>query len=275
MDNNINTQHLMTHALEGAHKSAEVLKKYWGKVEDIRHKSAIGDLVTEADKESEKVILEYIKNQFPTHEILSEESGLTSTANAAEFLWVIDPLDGTTNYTHQFPFVAVSVGLLYQGSPLLGVVYNPITNELFQAVKGQGAQLNGHPIHVSRTESLQDSLIATGFGYDRRANADNNYAEFLHIYQRCQGIRRAGAAALDLAFVAAGRLDAYWERGIKEWDIAAGIIIVQEAGGRVTNYESNPVNLSEGRILASNGIIHDEISRELMVVRAAREAGLK
>jgi myo-inositol-1(or 4)-monophosphatase len=250
-------------ALQAAHLGGAVLRKHWGKLNQISHKETSIDLVTEADRESEQTILSFIHKKFPHHSILSEETGL-SEKNQNEFLWIIDPLDGTTNYTHQFPFVSISIALWIAGEGTVGVVYNPIMEELFQAVKGHGAKLNQKKIEVSGVSSLNDSLLASGFPYDRRENADNNYAEFCCLTHLTQGVRRAGSAALDLSYVAAGRLDGYWERGIKPWDIAAGVILLTEAGGRVTSYDNQSLEIYDDRLLASNGLIHEAISYELL-----------
>lgn len=251
-------QRIVEIALEGG----EVLKKHWGNVRQVQNKSVQGDLVTEADRASEELLIKNLKQDFPRHAILAEESG--GNAEAAEFLWVVDPLDGTTNFAHQFPFVAISIGLLYRQKPILGVVYNPIMNELFSAAKGLGAFLNGSPIHVSTIRELKDSLLATGFSYDRRLTEDNNYAEFCQLTNMTHGVRRAGAASLDLSYVAAGRLDGYWEKGLKPWDIAAGMVLVEEAGGAVADYDLEPVQLDQGRILASNGFLQQKISSVLL-----------
>jgi len=189
----------------------------------------------------------------------------------AEYLWAVDPLDGTTNYTHQMPLFAVSIGLLHRMKPILGIVYNPFTNEFFKAYKGGGAYLNDSKIQVSKVSGLEKSLLATGFAYDRRDTPDNNYLEFCYMTSITQGVRRMGSAACDLAFVAAGRYDGFWERGLKIWDIAAGIVLVEEAGGRITSYENAPIDLHSGRILASNGLIHDDMSRTLTGLREGRE----
>lgn len=249
----------------------QVLQYYWGKIQSVSDKDITGDLVTEADKESERTILALLQREYPQHEVLAEESANLDEASqklaSSEFLWVIDPLDGTTNYSHHYPVVAVSVGLLYRGQPIVGAIYNPIQKELFQAAQGKGATLNGDPIQVSDTSSLATSLLATGFPYNRRTTQDNNYAEFCHLTHLTHGVRRGGAAALDLAYVAAGRLDGYWELGIKPWDIAAGIIIVKESGGVVTAYDGSPLDLFSGRILASNGRIHKALVEELQYQR--------
>lgn len=253
-----------------AQAGGSVLKKYWGRVTEIQDKAFAGDLVTEADRYSEEKILGILKAEFPDHAILSEESGWYSVANA-DYVWVIDPLDGTTNYTHGFPVIAVSIGLLYREKPIVGVIFNPIQEELYQAGFGLGALLNQNSINVSKVPSLADSLLASGFAYDRRETKDNNYPEFCQLTQMTQGVRRAGAASLDLAYVAAGRLDGYWERGIKPWDIAAGIVLVKEAGGVVSAYDQGPLKFDSGRIMATNGLIHQELSHALLSI-AAEEA---
>ena len=190
-------------------QAGAILKKFWGNVKTIKEKHFPGDLVTEADQQAERIILHTLSLHFPDHQILAEESGLSQ--KESEFVWVIDPLDGTTNYAHQYPMAAVSIGLLYQQEPILGVIYNPFTEELYQAAKGLGARLNQLPIQVSNISALSKSLLATGFAYDRRETPDNNYAEFCHLTNLSQGVRRVGAASLDLAYVACGRLDGYWE----------------------------------------------------------------
>ena len=254
-------------AVEAALKGGAVLKKYWGNLTVIKEKEYPGDLVTEADRQSEQAVLAHLKKSFPDHQLLAEESGLYQPESS--FLWAVDPLDGTTNYTHQYPMAAVSIGLVADGEPLIGVIYNPFSNEMFRAAKGCGAKLNDQPIKVSVIETLGKSLLATGFAYDRRETKDNNYAEFCRLTNLTQGVRRAGAASLDLAYVACGRLDGYWERGLKPWDVAAGIILVREAGGAVTNYDLKPVNINSGRILASNGLLQTAISQELQLLASS------
>lgn len=253
-------------ALEAAMEGGAILRKHWGKLESIEQKSHAGDLVTIADKESEKVIIEMLHARYPEHAFLAEESGAiyAHTEHIEEkYTWAIDPLDGTTNYTHQFPMYSVSIALLYGSRPVVGVVYNPTLGELFYAAKGQGAFLEGLPIKVSAVKEVSESLLATGFSYDRRINADNNFNEFFKLTLLSHGVRRMGSAALDLAYVAAGRFDGYWERGLKPWDIAAGMLLVEEAGGLVTDYAKGPLNLHAGRILASNKHLHDALSQAL------------
>lgn len=256
---------LLKQATEIALGAGEILRSFWGKLGVVKQKQYFWDLVTEADLASETFILTELKNRFPDHRILSEEAGLKGPSNSTHE-WFIDPLDGTTNFTHQYPMVSISMGLLIDKKPSIGVVYNPIFNELFQAADGEGALLNGASIRVSRVETLEKSLLATGFAYDRKETKENNYAEFCHMTNLCQGVRRGGSAALDLAYIAAGRLDGYWERGLKPWDTAAGIVLVKEAGGVITSYENGPLDLASGRILASNGAIHSLLSQELKMV---------
>jgi myo-inositol-1(or 4)-monophosphatase len=253
-------------ATEAALAGGAVLQAYCGKLEDIREKGRPGDLVTEADKASEAVILEIIRRHFPDHAILAEESGSVA-GGESEFLWAIDPLDGTTNYAHQYPFYSVSIGLLINGIPSVGVVFAPFHQELFRAAQGLGATRNRQPICVSTTAELSHSLLVTGFAYDRHETLDNNYAEFCHLTHLTQGVRRGGSAALDLAYVACGRLDGYWERGLSIWDLAAGVVIVEEAGGRVTAYDEGAFAIESGRILATNGHIHPALSQTLLKIK--------
>ncbi|MEB3292286.1 MAG: inositol monophosphatase family protein [Synechococcales bacterium] len=245
------------------------LKRFWGNLQEVQEKGRPGDLVTEADRAAEKAVLQVLHRHVPDHAILSEEAGALGDLSG-KFLWAIDPLDGTTNYAHQYPFFAVSVGLLIAGVPQVGVVYNPIYDELYQAATGMGATLNQQPIQVSAVQELSKSLLVTGFAYDRTQTTDTNYPEFCHFTHKTQGVRRDGAASLDLAYVAAGRVEAYWERGLSPWDQVAGIVLVQEAGGKVSSYDGNVLDLQSGRILASNGHLHGVISQELLQVTATR-----
>lgn len=257
-------------ATEAALAGGAVLQSYWGKLEAIQEKGRPGDLITEADKASEEQVLAVIQRHFPNHAILAEESGKLGE-QSAEFLWAIDPLDGTTNYAHQYPFFAVSVGLLVHGVPQVGVIFDPFHQELFRAAKGLGATRNRQSIRVSQTKELSQSLLVTGFAYDRRETIDNNYAEFCHLTHLTQGVRRGGAAAIDLAYVACGRLDGFWERGLSPWDMAAGVILVEEAGGKVTAYDDSPFQIDSGRILATNGQIHQALSQELLKIKPLPE----
>lgn len=250
-------------ATESVLAAGAVLKERWGKLTDIQEKGRPGDLVTEADKLAEKEVLKVLNRHLPDHKILAEESGALGNADS-EYLWAIDPLDGTTNYAHGLPLAATSVGLMINGVPSVGAVYNPFSDELFRGAIGLGATLNRRPIKVSSTKELGKSLLITGFAYDRRETNDNNYAEFCHLTHLSQGVRRLGCASMDLAAVACGRLDGYWERGIQPWDMAAGIVILAEAGGKITAYDGSPLNIDSGRILATNGLIHGSLSQALL-----------
>jgi myo-inositol-1(or 4)-monophosphatase len=250
-------------ASEAAMAAGAVLQSNWGKLENIQEKGRAGDLVTEADKQAEAEILKILHRHLPEHAILAEESGKLGKSDS-KYLWAIDPLDGTTNYAHGYPMSSISIGLLIDGIPQVGVVYNPFRNELFRAAKGLGATCNRLPIQVSQTSELSKSLLVTGFAYDRRETQDNNYAEFCYLTHLTQGVRRSGSAALDLTDVACGRLDGYWERGLRPWDVVAGIAIVEEAGGKITAYDNAPLNIQSGRILATNGLIHDSLSQTLI-----------
>ncbi len=250
-------------ATESVLAAGAILKERWGKLENIQEKGRPGDLVTEADQQAEAAVLEVLHRHLPEHQILAEESGKLGGTDS-QYLWAIDPLDGTTNYAHGFPAAATSVGLLIEGIPQVGAVYNPFSDELFRAARGLGATCNRLPIKVSETRELSKSLLVTGFAYDRRETSDNNYAEFCHLTHLSQGVRRMGCASMDLASVACGRLDGYWERGIQPWDMAAGIIILEEAGGKVTAYDGSPLDINSGRILATNGNIHQSLSQALL-----------
>ncbi|MDJ0795315.1 MAG: inositol monophosphatase family protein [Calothrix sp. MO_167.B12] len=261
-----NLQIFLDIATEAALAAGAVLQGYLGKVEDaITEKGRPGDLVTVADKASEAVVLDFLRRHFPDHSILAEESGKLGNQQN-KYLWAIDPLDGTTNFAHQYPCFSVSIGLLINGVPQVGVIYNPCQKELFRAAAGLGATLNRLPIKVSKTTELGKSLLVTGFAYDRRETTDNNYAEFCHLTHLTQGVRRSGCASIDLANVASGRVDGFWERGLSPWDMAAGVILVQEAGGKVAAYDRSPLDLSTGRILATNGLIDSSLSQELQQV---------
>lgn len=270
MTNNPQLQIFLDIATEAAMAGGAVLQQHWGKLERVEEKERPGDLVTEVDRAAEQEILQIIQRHFPNHGILAEESGQLGGGDG-EYLWAIDPLDGTTNYAHGYPVACVSVGLSVGGTPQVGAIYNPFRQELFRAARGLGATLNRRPIHVSQTQELGRSLLVSGFAYDRRETSDNNYAEFCHLTHLTQGVRRSGSAALDLTDVACGRLDGYWERGIKLWDIAAGIAILEEAGGRVTAYDGTPIAIESGRILATNGQIHGSLSQALQEVAAKGE----
>jgi myo-inositol-1(or 4)-monophosphatase len=239
-----------------------------GKFQQYRFESPLnvilkGDknLVTEVDQESERLIVAHLLGSFPDHGIVAEEREYPQ--GKAPFRWIIDPLDGTTNYTHGFPWFCVSIGLESAGELVAGVIYNPLNDELFTATKGGGAFLNGHRLRVSNRSLLRNSLLGTGFPYDCASDPANNFCNFIAFQKAARGIRRAGAAALDLAYVAAGRLDGFWELKLKPWDVAAGVLLVREAGGIVTTFDGTDYDVFNHRIVASNGLIHGEMTAML------------
>jgi myo-inositol-1(or 4)-monophosphatase len=229
----------------------------------VESKGAVNP-VTGTDKNAEALITERLREAFPDHRILGEESQGKDWRvwdEPGPPMWLIDPLDGTVNFAHGFPHVGVSLALLEQGRPTVGVVYDPLRDETVAASAGGGATRDGQPIHVLSVERLADALLATGFPYDRRTAVDNNTRRLDHFLRRSYGVRRAGAAVLDLSYVACGRLGGFWEIRLHPWDVAAGSLIVQEAGGRVTDFDGGPDYLSGEFIVASNGLIHDEMLR--------------
>ncbi|HEY5514202.1 MAG TPA: inositol monophosphatase family protein [Geomonas sp.] len=230
-------------------------KRLWSEL-DISFKGDI-DLVTEVDRSCEELIVASLKGTFPDHSFLAEENSYQN--GNLPYKWIIDPLDGTTNFAHGFPWFCVSIALEHDDQVLLGVIYHPMMDELFTAVKGGGAFLNGKKISVSTRQPLRHSLLATGFPYDRTRDNENNFDHFVNFQLSCRGVRRAGAAALDLAYVAAGRLDGYWECKLKPWDVAAGSLLVAEAGGKLTNHAGLPYSVYDHRILATNGALHQEM----------------
>lgn len=243
-----------------ARAAGAILLEGYGHVGPVEHKGTI-DLVTDFDRRSEALIVGELKHAFPEHAIHAEESGRSALTN--EYEWLIDPLDGTTNFAHGFPVFAVSLTLTHRGQLRAGVVYDPLRDELFAAQAGQGATLNGQPVRVSTETTLDRSLLATGFPYDVRTNPHNNFAPFVQFHLRAQAVRRAGSAALDCAWVAAGRLEGYWEFRVKPWDVGAGALLVREAGGRVTTAAGDQNFLGSDSIVASNQHIHDQMLRVL------------
>lgn len=225
------------------------------------------DLVTEADRLSEKLVVSRIRAQFPTHDIIGEEG--TRRDTGSDYKWYVDPLDGTTNFAHGFPVFCVSLGLEYKGELIAGVLYDPTRDELFSAEQGSGAYLNGARIQVSKTKRLCESLLATGFPSHKRHKNPNIY--FYHtITLRSHGVRRAGSAALDLANVACGRVDGFWEFNLNPWDTAAGVVLVREAGGMVSRFDGSPFRIDSRETLASNGIIHQELMEVMADIFAGR-----
>jgi myo-inositol-1(or 4)-monophosphatase len=225
------------------------------------------DLVTVADRKSEALILERIRKQFPTHDVMGEEG--TRIESGSDYKWYVDPLDGTTNFAHGFPVFCVSLAVEYRGRRVAGVIYDPTRDEMFAAELGKGALLNGQPIHVSATSRLAECLVGTGFPSQKRHKSPNIY--FYHqLTLRTHGVRRAGSAALDLCNVACGRFDGFWEFNLNPWDTAAGVLIVEEAGGRVTNFSGGPFRIDSRETLASNGLVHDALIAEFQAILAGR-----
>jgi myo-inositol-1(or 4)-monophosphatase len=261
--------------IKTARRAGQLLNSLQPSFRQSRIKSTELDLVTKADGLSEKLIIKSITKKFPGHKILAEEQYCNSLpagqagrhgkssgycVGKSDFTWVIDPLDGTTNYSHQFPFYCVSIALVKGDKTLLGVVYNPNLDEMFYASSGTGAYLNSKRIKVSKVKTLNRGLLCTGFPYIIRQHPGDNFRNFQRFCLRAQAIRRAGSAALDLCYLAAGRFDGFWERELKPWDTAAGALIVAEAGGKVTDFKGNKYDLFKHReILASNGLIHRQM----------------
>lgn len=236
-------------ARAAAEAGAAELRHHFGQLERIREKGRAGDLVTEADVASERAVLAVLERETPELGVLAEESG-RHQGQGSPLEWCVDPLDGTTNYAHRFPFFGTSVGLTWNGQPLLGALAAPGLDQLYWAAPGLGAWANDRPMRVSACSALRQALLTTGFAYDRHTRLDNNYAEFAWFTHRTRGVLRVGSAALDMANVADGRLDGYWERGLSPWDLAAGIVLVEQAGGVVCAFDGSPAELASGRLIA-------------------------
>ena len=248
-------------AIRAAEAAGTVLLEHARSGFRIDYKAAI-NLVTDADRGAEESIVRTILSAHPSHRILAEERG-EDGATDSPYRWIIDPLDGTTNFAHGFPFYSVSIGLECDGECIVGVVLDPVRRELFTAVLGQGAYLNDERLRVSRIETLEHSLLVTGFAYNIRDTTNNNLDHFARISLRAQGVRRTGSAALDLSYVAAGRFDGYWEVKLSPWDMAAGIVILREAGGTVSGFSKGHFSLYEQELVATNGRIHDHLLRAI------------
>jgi len=252
-----------------ASEAGDILQSFVGEDLDVKHKSRT-DLITRADHASEKFLISSIRKAFPTHAISAEESG--EWEGSKEHKWYLDPLDGTNNYAHGIPIYSVSISYAYEGEIILGVVYDPTRKEFFCAERGKGATLNGESIHVSQKTKLIDCMVGTGFPNNRWGGADDNTINFFEFSKITQAVRRLGSAALDVVYVAAGRLDGFWEMSVHEWDVAAGGLIVREAGGIVTNifgdsdFLAKPVSL-----LAANPTIHAKMLKVLVRVRTEKE----
>lgn len=248
-----------------AREAGKILLEYLYQEKDIKLKS-ISNLVTKVDKISEKKIVELINKYFPNHSILTEEAG--DIKKGSSYQWIIDPLDGTTNYAHNYPFFSVSIALKKDNEILLGVIYDPIQDEIFSALKGKGSFLNGKKIRVSSVDKLRDSLLAFGLPYDLTLD-DKNFVSFINLCRRSHGVRRAGSSALELAYVSCGRLDGYWCQRLNPWDILAGAILVEEAGGRVSDFDNNKISFNQTSIIATNGLIHEELLKTLNLDKIA------
>ena len=253
---------MLNFAIETARDAGQILLEKFGRKIGIFKKGDI-NLVTEADLASEKLIIERIKSYYPKHAILAEESGDAVLLDGVNtWKWIIDPLDGTTNYAHGYPCFCVTIALEHDGEIVIGVTFDPTRNELFAAERGKGATLNGKTIRVSETEKLSESLIVTGFPYNfkEKENFARHLTDFL-LHSR--GVRRDGSAAIDMAYVACGRFDGFWEDGLNPWDVAAGLLLIEEAGGQVTYYNGEKYNIYSPPICGSNGLIHREMMEVL------------
>lgn len=253
---------MLNFAIQTAREAGRVLVERFGRAIQISNKGEI-DLVTEADLAAEKLIIERIRSHYPRHAILAEEAGAVAREGVSgEWRWIIDPLDGTTNYAHGYPCFCTSIALEHAGEIVLGVVYDPLREELFAAERGEGATLNGRRIRVSTIDDLNRAMLCTGFPYDVRQRAD--FARhFTNFIMHAQAVRRDGAAALDLAYVACGRFDGFWEEGLKPWDVAAGVLLIEEAGGRVSRIDGTRFDIFDPPIVTSNGLVHDAMLRVL------------
>lgn len=252
----IELQQVREVGLRAAREAGDLLRSRIDSIREVRHKGVV-DLVTDVDVASEQLVRAAIAEAFPTHTIVGEEGGELRGGDP-RFRWLVDPLDGTTNYTHGFPLFCVSIGFLVDGRLQYGVVNAPCLGEVFEATAGRGATLNGKPIHVSDVGELRQAMVATGFPYEREA-VPRAVRSFEAMSIACQAVRRMGSAALDLCYVACGRFDAYWEHVVKPWDVAAGALIVLEAGGRMSAIDGSPFEVDGGQVLASNSRVHDAI----------------
>lgn len=244
-------------AVEAALEAGRILRGYFGTLDQVEFKGEI-DIVTDADRAAEVAILDRLQRAFPDFGVLAEESGTVDARNGSGGRWIVDPLDGTTNFANAYPHFCVSIGLEMDGELALGVVYQPMLEELFITQRGQGAWLNGHRIVVSTTTTMLNAVLSTGFRYEREKRLDN-IPIFSHFTHEARAIRRDGSATLDLCYVAAGRFDGFWEAGIKPWDVAAGALLITEAGGRMTDYAGNPYRIDSPGCVATNGLIHADV----------------
>lgn len=247
---------MLNFAIQTAREAGQILIEKFGKI-TVTKKGDI-NLVTEADLASEALIIERIKSYYPKHSILAEESGNAVIDGSSTWKWIIDPLDGTTNYAHGYPCFCVTIALEHEGKIVVAVTFDPTRNEMFAAEKGNGATLNNKPMRVSATEKLSESLLVTGFPYDFKRKDD--FARHLtNFLLGARGVRRDGSAAIDLAYVACGRFDGFWEEGLNPWDMAAGVLLIEEAGGQITDYKGKNFSIYRPPMCASNGLIHQEM----------------
>lgn len=242
---------------KAAQEAGEVIQEYFQGTFKVKNKGSINNLVTEVDELSEKKIIHIIKTHFPDHSIISEEAG--ELIKESDYEWIIDPIDGTVNFAHGIPICCVSIGVKYKESMLLGIVYNPIINEFFFAEKGKGAYLNDEPISVSEKSDFKKACLVTGFPYKWPKTYEHPIKVFERFIMEGLPVRRLGSAAIDLCWVACGRFDGFWEYNLNAWDIAAGYLIVEEAGGKITNFDGEPYNVLDKETLATNGIIHEDM----------------
>ncbi|MBI4456178.1 MAG: inositol monophosphatase [Acidobacteria bacterium] len=250
---------LLEVASAAARLAGSVLESNFGKALQVKKKTSAIDLVTDMDVKSEQIIVDYIARHFPGHAILAEESSHVDADKESIYKWIIDPLDGTTNYAHGYPVYCVSIAIEVNGVVVAGAIYGPPLKEMFTAIRGEGTRLNGREVHVSVVADLGEALTVTGFPYDVRIPPHTNLEYFARFLKTARAVRRDGSAALNLAYVAAGRFDGFWELKLRPWDIAAGILMVQEAGGKVTNFRGAEIDVYQSQILASNGKIHEQM----------------
>ena len=257
-------------AIDAVRRAGEIQRQAFRGTFEIRKKGTI-DLVTEVDVAVEKMVRALIAERYPDHDVLGEEFGGPGAGEGSRYCWICDPLDGTTNFAHGLPLFCSTIALEVDGALRVGAVYDPTRDELFTAVRGGGAFLNGEPIRVSTAATLIDSLLVTGFPYSVQEKLDEMIGLFGRFLSKARAVRRLGSAALDMCYVAAGRLDGFWEEGLNAWDIAGGVLIVQEAGGRITSLDGGPFVLRSGRIIASNGLLHDQIHGVIADYYASRK----
>ena len=258
----MNTEELLKVAVAAAREAGAFLRESVGSIKTVEQKAGQEtNLVTDIDKRSEKMLIARIQHHFPDHGILAEESG--ASEQQADTVWIIDPLDGTTNFTHGLPIFCVSIGIAHKGELVAGVVYDPNHDEMYSAEKGKGAFCNGKPIAVSGSGDLMSSLLVTGFPYDIQQNPYNAVEHFNEFLLSSQAVRRLGSAAIDLCYVASGRFEGFWEVSLNPWDMAAGVLLVREAGGRVTNFTGGEWDLFGKNLLATNGKVHDAMIETL------------